>query len=141
MRAALLATIATGVAPTKAKVDASSSQALPLREMTVAARGKDPIACGSFDGYLWRTSASISNASLFRSSDPGTTWTAYGTNTCPRRPLSVAGRAEAGEDSRRGSTRRISGQRHPLHRLGQRQSDMDAGPQQPDRLVLLPVGF
>lgn len=79
----LSATIETQVAPTKAKLEAISKQALPLREVTVAARGTDPIPCGSFDGYLWGTSAVASNAQLYRSSDGGTTWTAYGTNPVP----------------------------------------------------------
>lgn len=67
----------------KAKLDAISTQALPLREMTTTARGADPIPCGSFDGYLWGTSAVATNAALYRSADGGTTWTAYGTNPVP----------------------------------------------------------
>lgn len=62
--AQLIATIAvqTSGKLDKAKFEAVSRQGLPLREVTVAARGTDPIQCGSFDGYLWGTSALVTNA-------------------------------------------------------------------------------
>lgn len=86
-RGALNATYASAAAVAskadKAKVDAISKQALPLREVTVSVRGTDPIACGSFDGYLWGTSAVATSAQLYRSSDGGNTWTTYGTNPVP----------------------------------------------------------
>ena len=71
------------IAPTRAKVDAISTQGFPLREMTTVARGSSPIPCGSFDGYLWGTSAVVADAQLYRSSDGGQTWETFGAASVP----------------------------------------------------------
>lgn len=53
-----------------------TAEPLPLVEVTVAARGADPIPAEFFSGYIWGVEA---NGVIKRSNDGGATWTTYTT--------------------------------------------------------------